>query len=566
MLSVEHVFKKGVQSQLVSDFLVENGFFFFAQKSYVFSEGVHAASDELSFFLKKLHNSLRSVSVNTLADFQKSVDDTIATYISGKEIDGVFALVREDKVYLVSIGEGKIFLKRGDDCALIIADDNKAVGKAQDKDVFVCGSGEILSAELIQKNLQAGEIELSLPQFDDVETILLIRLVNTGKEKIATIHHAPALKNKRFTIVIVIALCGILVWSVGFGLKRRMDAAFKKETKKYTLKITDALRQASEIAASNSDGALVLIDHAKKDLRTLERTSGTRKIPHIDELIAQIADAEKKITKKEEKQYDEFYDLALIAKEAKGNALFVDHDSLAVLDVDAGAVYLLSLSKKAVDTIQKDEIKGSGLISLYNDQLYIFKKGVGVYTLDKNHVLTLAISKDDQWGDISNIVVYNGNIYLLDSEKNDVYKYLVVENGYGVKVSYFKSDQTISFDDPHSIAIDSSLYVGVSDAVYKYTAGIRDEFTIVIPGDENPKFTALFTDRTVNKVYIWDKDQGKVFILSKQGSFEKQVESSILKKASHFIVREKNPDMPNIPVGIFVLVKDKIYTISLDPD
>ncbi|QQS44183.1 hypothetical protein IPM65_01080 [Candidatus Roizmanbacteria bacterium] len=58
-----------------------------------------------------------------------------------------------------------------------------------------------------------------------------------------------------------------------------------------------------------------------------------------------IADAESAILKREEKPYDEFYDLALDEKDAKGDAIGKEEDILAILDTAAKKVHVLDLQK-----------------------------------------------------------------------------------------------------------------------------------------------------------------------------------------------------------------------------
>jgi len=570
---MEYEFKKGIQSGMISDCFAEDGFLFFIQKSYVLSEDKNKACDTLSLFLKKIHDDVFGKPLYTFADFQKIIDDTIALHFSKDKIDGVCIVIRGDSAGLFTVGNGKIFLQRDKDCALIISGSQYAIGKAYDDDLFVCMFSQITSFE-VQKKLSADDRGDIFAQFDTAESAVLVRVLNEKNEKTPISNdiiveqrnklHASVLKNKKYTFIAVGVLCVILIWSVGFGVKRRMDQLFKKEIASYTLKITESLQHAQEKAVQNNNEALALVNQAQKDLETFKGIVGTRKIPNIQELSSQIADIEKKIMKKEEKKYDEFYDLVLIEKDAHGDIVSFDSDTLAVLDKNKGAVYMISFSKKSTHTIKKSEIRGSSLMYFHNKILYLYKENDGLYIIDKEEKLMRAIEKDSEWGHIVSFSVYNGNIYFLDGDKNNVYKYLVADTGYSSKQSYLKKEQGVRFENAHSIAIDSSVYVGTDRSVYKYTSGLMDGFSAKMYGQKTPLFAQLFTDTTVKKVYVLDKEQGTLYIFSKQGSFEKQIESSILRQTSSFIVREKNQDAPDIPSGIFIVAKNKIYTISLE--
>lgn len=570
MLKEEHVFQKGAQSGMISDCVVENGYFFFIQRLCSSSEDNEREYERLSLFLRNLYNTIFKNSIRTLSDFQKSIHNVLSSSFSVDMIDGIFVVVRGEDAYLTTVGNGKIFLQRGKDCALIISGSQCAIGKIQRDDFFICVCNKITSSE-VQKKLDRYKLADILSQFDDSESVLLVRMAHKEDEKMRSIDdilrekekrsHVFLQNNRKYTFIVVAILCVILVWSVGFGVKRRMDQAFKKEIASYTLKITEALQHAQEKAVQSNNEAFAFINQAKKDLETLQEKVGARKIPQIQKLLTHITDVEKNIMKKEEQKYDEFYDLHLIEKDARGDVLSVDQDVLAVLDKNAGAVYVISLSKKSNYTIKKGELRESSLMFFYDNTPYVYKQSDGLYTVDTEKKLTRVIEKDTEWGHIVSFSVYNGNIYLLDGDKNDIYKYLVVDNGYSSKQSYFKKGQLIDFNNAHSLMIDSSIYIGTDHAVYKYTSGLKDGFSTKIPGDTTAIFTQLFTDKNVTKIYVLDKEQGRVLLFSKQGSFEKQIESSILKQTSSFVVREKNPDASDTPSGIFALVKNKIYTI-----
>ena len=337
------------------------------------------------------------------------------------------------------------------------------------------------------------------------------------------------------------------------GMKRRNETEANKKIKSTKELITLKLDQAEEVAFLNLDRSLVLISEAKEEVEKLKKQLGKQKEKKVEELEQLIKEKEGKIVKKEEKNYEEFYDLTLDSKGAKGDKLYLEKENVSIVDKGKGTVYILSLSKKSLDKKSAAEIKKASLVSMYQDYVLFFVAGEGVYKTSTDGKTKKAIENDKDWGSISDMWIYNGNVYLLDTVKGDIYKYLVAESGYSAKSSYLKGEAG-SIKGANSFAIDSSIYVGLDDSIMKYTAGGRDEFSTSWP-EKNVKLTKIFTSAEVEKIYGWDKTNEAIYILGKNGTYERQINSSILAKASDFVVFKE---------AVFVLAGEKIYKIGLD--
>ncbi|MCX6732418.1 MAG: hypothetical protein NTV98_02665, partial [Candidatus Roizmanbacteria bacterium] len=159
---------------------------------------------------------------------------------------------------------------------------------------------------------------------------------------------------------------------------------------------------------------------------------------------------------------------------------------------------------------------------------------------------------ETQWSAISSMQVYNGNIYLLDGGNNALYKYAVTTDGYGDRVSYFKGSYA-DMDANSTFAIDISVYVANKDAVVKYTAGLRDDFKMTIPG-EGISLTKIITHTDQTELYLWDKKNGTMYITSRDGLYKKQVASTYFTQATDVEVYNNKA---------FLLKDTKLYSIDL---
>lgn len=363
-------------------------------------------------------------------------------------------------------------------------------------------------------------------------------------------------KNKKWTLTAVVVIFIILVWSVGFGINRRTTNELKQNIEHSQEVITQKIQEASDVAGLNVERSQNLLAEARTEFESVKKKAGNKEIEMIQKMEEQLKEAENSIVKKEDKKAESFYDLKLVNSTARATSMYKDGESALLLNGAEKQAYVLNLVKKSVKTYKKDELLGATMGVIYQDDLIFYVPQKGIYKISSDDKATLVIENDSEWGKLTNMVVYNGNLYILDETKADVYKYLVAESGYSAKKSYFKEGQKIASADNATIAIDSALYVATPKKISKFVTGVRDAFSLEFPDSGSHTFDQIITDKDTNALYVLDKSAGKVYILAKQGQYERQIESSIFKKADAITVLDSAK-------SIFVLVGDKIYSIAL---
>lgn len=556
--------------------------------------------------LQKIKQRFIKQAVTNMSDFEYLISGIIKEHHipSGLSISAGYLL--GSILYVKTIGTGCILLQRGNQFTKLIGANQVASGYIEDDDFFI-----FTTIRFIEKNNGEGELKKSLKQHESphqaVENITpkiksgddqgLIALFARFKkqEEVMTAENIEelieakpeqkkeeplfisdvkpwdkairsvqqlyvntqnsmggvTLKKKALTLVVVAILFVILVWSVGLGYTRRNDTAVTNKIKASRDSIQQKLNQADQGAFLDLPHALSLVADARSDLEQLKAKVPKSKQPDLDAIAALITNEENKIVKKENKSYDEFFDLQVDSKQAKGVKLYLDGDSLLILDNVQGTIYSLSLPKKSLTKQGFPEIKNAQLVT-GSQGTELFYSGNGIYKISTDDKLGKVIDKDSDWNSIMGMWIYNGNLYLLDKGK-DVYKYLVAENGYSAKSSYFKSGQGGSLQNANSLAIDSSVYIGTDDTIVKFTVGEPDDFKTTYP-DSNVHIVKVYTTKESVKVYAWDRQKGFIYILGKDGVYEREISADILKQADDFIVYN------NVA---YVLYSSKIYSISL---
>jgi len=520
----------------------------------------------ISSFKQKLGSSSIE-NLSQLDDFIKQVifDNNLPT---GLSLAAVF--FKDDIAYLKTINEGKIFLRRKNKVEEIICGTQTASGYLQLDDIFILTTDEFITRIKEIKNVLnkeepieiINEITPFLKKESDKGLIALFvklkkeeevgnRLFFLENNNFLSLFNQSEGKKKTLTYLLLIIIFFIFIWSVVLGYKRRKESEINNQIERTKKIVFSKLEEAEEIAFLNLERAIQLLNEAKEETTVLKEKV-KNKSKKIEEIEKKITEKENQIIKKETKNYQEFYDLSVDKKEAKGDRFFLQNDFLFILDKDEGVIYRLSLEKKSLEKYHHPKIKKSSLIAAYDEKIYFLVEDEGIFQIVDKDKAKKIIEKDPQWVEIKDISTYNGNLYLLDVKSDEIYKYLAVDSGFSSKTSYFKSGEAIDLEDANSLAIDSSVYIGFSQTILKFTRGIKEEFKNNFP-NKNLVIKKIYTDKEINKVYVWDKENGLIYILNKNGEYQEQIFSIIIKKAFDFVVYKDK---------IFLLLKNKIYSIE----
>ncbi|MBI3619661.1 hypothetical protein HY214_00745 [Candidatus Roizmanbacteria bacterium] len=488
-------------------------------------------------------------------------------------------------LYLITRGNGAVFIRRQSRYAKLLSENNIASGHLKEGDFFLLTTSDSLEKigglENIKKIIQSrsptmiGQTvrEYFMDHTDEGVGMIMIEFLTVREtpplSSFAVRKHLAvpvvlsslyqnlrqrsqaAGRPRLLTSLLVGALTVILVWSVLLGYQRRLETAAKKQIQETAKLIHSELEQADEASFVNMERALIFISQAKTDLVKLKKDVGNQRKKEVASLARLIDQSEAKISRKEEKSFEEFYDLKLNDKNAAGSAMTIDQDMAAILDGLSGKIYLLSLVKKSVTTLSGSSLKSASLVEINQSEAYVMIPGSGIFkNIDQS--FKKIIEPDQEWGKIRAIKIYNTNLYLLDTAKNDVYKYLPIENGYADKKSYFGQGEAPNTEDANSLAIDGSLYLGYPSQIRKYTGGVRDTFSNSLP--VGARLNKIITAKESESLYAWDKGRGSVYILKKNGEYEREIRSDIL---------QQSDDLGIFDNKIFVLAHNKIFKISL---
>ena len=549
--------------------------------------------EEIKALLTSIKEALHKKKAHDLESFIQIIDEKTTAWQGHSSFSIAAAFSVDDVVYLLTRGKGQIFIARDRSLQKLIEGDNTSSGYIQDGDYIILTTDTFSSkvdshnlGKAVFGNSPQGVIEALTPDLkghDDTGVIALFaKSIINDEEPIVGDQEAEELlsasgpgttskleaiilrikgdssRGRMLMLGIVVLLLVIFIWSVVLGNKRRVRENFIKEVKQQELIIDGKLAEAKDLAQTDTTQSLGLLEESKVIYASLDKDAKEKKLSDIKELAELknvVARTEKNIKKSKEGKATEFYDLNLIEKGTEATKMYLDDDVMALLDTGRGYVHLVSVEKKSVDSRKSSEAKKGQFVALHNGEPYIFGETIGIVKITDENKTEKLVPTDKDWQSIRDFWMYSGNIYLLAAGNDEVYKYLVGEEGYSKKTSYFGGGQSLNLDKATALSIDGALYIANGENVSKYVTGSRDSFSVTIP-DKDVDFEDMYADANTSNVYLLDKDSGRIFIISKDGDFRKQISASILSQADDFVVVEDE--------GALVLVKDKIYKVELN--
>lgn len=475
-------------------------------------------------------------------------------------------------LYAYGLGRGKISIKRGDSLGTILeAEDDlsNSSGFLEDNDIVIFQTSQfagIVTNDTLGKSIDSQPVEeiaetlaplihgqerggasslillfkkekaeeiLTQPaqpqgQEETIEPaklslslVFLEKYLNFAKEKISKslfqkisgVKLGQIERSRKTFLTVAVLLVVVFLASVFIALKRNSDQK------------TKALYNQYYVAASKK------YDEAQS-LLELNRNVGREDLTSAQKLLTE---GQTKFSKgsSERKQVDELLD--------KVNKLLASSANIKTVQV------------QPVDSSESKLLNAE----LSSSVQFAAKEDSDIYTLDSSGVSKngkILIKKD--WGQAGGLGVYFGNVYVLDKTVKQILKFISTSSEH-VKTNYFSKDTTPDVSSAKSIAIDGSIWVLLNDGtVFKFTRGNKDNFQLsgLDKGFSSP--TRIFTNADSDNVYILDNGNSRIVVFDKEGAYQSQYQSPILKAAKDFEVLEKSKK-------VYILSGGKIYLLNL---
>lgn len=357
--------------------------------------------------------------------------------------------------------------------------------------------------------------------------------------------------------IVILLLLLLLVFTAGSGILagRRKEANTRLDAS--LSEITHKFEEGVALVDLNPIRARALLGEAKELLETELQISPSGKTGQkLSALLKEVDESLAVAVRRYEVTPNSYFELGLIKPQAVGDQLSLYQDALVVLDRKNQAVYRLSLSSKSARILGGgSDFSGSRSIAVHGEEVYVLTDAVSRVILPDGR-LEQIVPMDSEWGKIVAISAYAGNLYLLDTEKNQVWKYIRTETGFSSRQDYLLFDALIDLSRANQMVIDGYVWAIKDGNIMRFSQG--QEYPWKIGGLDEPLGSALglYTDDTTKNIYILDKDHRRVVVADKDGAYLAQYSWRENLPVSDMVVSE-------VIKKILLLSGDTIYGIDL---
>lgn len=373
----------------------------------------------------------------------------------------------------------------------------------------------------------------------------------------------PFLKNVipssgRGKLILAVLLLLLVLGGVGWQYKKTKDDESSRLFAGYFQSAQSDFEAATSLQSLNPPEAKNKLNSAKNNLAkalTVQPKDGAAL-----ELQNKIRSSSDSILQQfKGTNFDTFLDLNLVKKDFHPLQMSLSVGKLLLLDSGSSTLVTIDLSKKQQQIQAGSANLGqSQTASLNGSNAFVFSSDKGVVKVDTiNQKASTVAKKDDQWGKIVDLAGFSDNVYLLDSEKGQIWKYVPAGAGYSDRQTYFTKDTKSDLVGAKRMQIESSIYVLKSSGdILRFTRGASDFFSVggLDKGIKDPK--SIFTSSEVDNFYILDSGNSRLVVTTKTGAYKAQYQGDRFGSATDLVVDEKGKK-------VYLLDSGKIYSMGL---
>lgn len=373
---------------------------------------------------------------------------------------------------------------------------------------------------------------------------------------------------RRPMMPITIILIVLFLLSVLLGIRRQMGQKVEARVAQVLVQAQHAFDEGVALLELNPVKARERLNEAKTDLAPLREGLAPSSIEGkaVAKLYKDVVDQLTVAMQVNQVEPSLYYDMSLLKASASVFAVGSDGVTLGLLDIRGPTVATITMPAKNGKIVAGgNSFAGATLLTVHGDRVYVLvDDGIHAISLRDGKTTPLIIKKpspaaggDGQWGSLAGMVSYGGNIYLLDSAKSRIWKYIATERGFSALSEYLNPDTLPDLSQASGMAVDGGIWVGTRDGgILRFNQGRQDTFA---PRGVEPalgKTLTVATSEDDKHLYVLDNDNKRVVVLDKDGVYLAQYVWTGTMIPTEIMVSER--------LKLLLLLGDgKLYSIGL---
>lgn len=358
-------------------------------------------------------------------------------------------------------------------------------------------------------------------------------------------------QRRKTALSVGLILILILISSILFGLKRKAVIEFERD-------FGDRIAQAEHDLSSAID--LVGLDPERS--RELFARSSELYYEMLDEGIDderlvrlgdELNHSRESVLGVYETEAEVFWDLTLLSDGFSGKELSKSAETVFVLSSQGDRIASIRIeNKRSKIEVGPSILGGAERMTSYVNRIFVIN--------DRKLVeVTNGEEKDIDSVSTNNFLIatFAGNVYLLNSNTSNIYRYSGDGRSFGGRRSWLAEGVDPDFSDIISWAIDGTIWLlSSSGEIYRFSGGNQVSFQVrgVYPELEHP--VHLYTEEESEGLYLLEPSKNRVVVLGKDGNYKAQYTSDDLKEAEQLVVSEEE--------GLMIfLTGSKLHSIEL---
>jgi len=234
-----------------------------------------------------------------------------------------------------------------------------------------------------------------------------------------------------------------------------------------------------------------------------------------------------------------FYDLRLVQSEMVTTTSHLSDKKGVFIDAEKKQVVVLDLTSKQVQLHSLTELPKIQATTVTDDALFLLGEGLWQLRLTDNTQLQAITLVGDSNRAGTLLGSFGSYRYVLNPEKRNVFRYTQTADGVSEPIGWITDPLPVGYETVASLAIDGDIWFGTtSGELLRYASGKRQ--TVTLSGLEEAFTSSLLLATTAESPHLYVLEAGKqrLVILSKMGTFLREVRSPSLATVTSFFVDE----------------------------
>ncbi|MDD4289859.1 MAG: hypothetical protein PHH83_01110 [Patescibacteria group bacterium] len=377
-------------------------------------------------------------------------------------------------------------------------------------------------------------------------------LISRKQEGPISVFKSPKKKNKLILILAIIILV-VFIISLILTNKKRESVLENEKYNKILSEINDK-KMEYDLANIYKDE-----NQAKEKLKEISDlvNSLPQKTKKQQEQYSNILNSVIEILNKVRKMETITNPEILAELNFNANKIIKQGDQLIVLGSNSSEISKIDTNSKSQTNIGRDS-SYTNINTFAKNGDYII--GLDIKDLIKINSTNSEITKESityhpNYKSSNDAEFYAENLYILDSQSNQIYKHLGNNGKLGKGDTWIKDASSVS--NSNCITIDTNIYIGNNDgSILKMYSGKKLPFELKDVDPKISKIDKIYTDKTIKEIYLLESQSRRIIIIDKDGNLLKQYYLPTLKEIDNFSI-------DGATKKLYILSDSKIITINI---